>query len=115
MRILWLKDTYLNCFQLVFSLIFILAGTDEKTENFNEPRLCIRKFFPNKKCFIFDRPAQRKFLIHLEHVKEENMNPEFLEQEAEFCSYIFNNSEAKTLSGGITVNGPRESPPSTLS
>ncbi|XP_040854467.1 guanylate-binding protein 1-like [Ochotona curzoniae] len=82
-------------------------GTDEKTENFNEPRLCIRKFFPNKKCFIFDRPAQRKFLIHLEHVKEENMNPEFLEQEAEFCSYIFNNSEAKTLSGGITVNGPR--------
>ncbi|KAB0353826.1 hypothetical protein FD755_023479, partial [Muntiacus reevesi] len=31
-------------------------GTSPKDKTFNLPRLCIRKFFPKKKCFIFDRP-----------------------------------------------------------
>ncbi|OWK04781.1 hypothetical protein Celaphus_00002349, partial [Cervus elaphus hippelaphus] len=82
---------------------------DKKTKNFNEPRLCIRKFFPEKKCFIFDRPAHRKHLSHLEQLQEEDLNPEFREQVADFCFYILSHSKAKTLSGGITVNGPRES------
>uniref|UniRef100_F1MDI9 GB1/RHD3-type G domain-containing protein n=1 Tax=Bos taurus TaxID=9913 RepID=F1MDI9_BOVIN len=82
-------------------------GNDKKTKNFNEPRLCIRKFFPEKKCFIFDRPAHRKYLIHLEQLQEEDLNPKFREQVADFCFYILSHSKAKTLSGGITVNGPR--------
>ncbi|XP_010858667.1 PREDICTED: interferon-induced guanylate-binding protein 2-like [Bison bison bison] len=82
-------------------------GNDKKTKNFNEPRLCIRKFFPEKKCFIFDRPAYRKYLIHLEQLQEEDLNPEFREQVADFCFYILSHSKAKTLSGGIIVNGPR--------
>ncbi|KAM7097867.1 guanylate-binding protein 2-like isoform 17-T18 [Molossus nigricans] len=82
-------------------------GTDIKSKNFNEPRLCIRKFFPKKKCFIFDRPASRKHLIHLDQLQEKDLNPEFREQVEDFCSYIFKYSEAKTLSGGIIVNGPR--------
>ncbi|XP_065762202.1 guanylate-binding protein 1-like [Muntiacus reevesi] len=82
-------------------------GNDKKTKTFNEPRLCIRKFFPEKKCFIFDRPAHRKHLIHLEQLQEEDLNPEFREQVADFCCYILSHSKAKTLSGGITVNGPR--------
>ncbi|XFF75941.1 hypothetical protein AB1E18_002160 [Capra hircus] len=82
-------------------------GNDTKTKHFNEPRLCIRKFFPEKKCFIFDRPAHRKYLIHLEQLQEEDLNPEFREQVADFCFYILSHSKAKTLSGGITVNGPR--------
>ncbi|XP_066232947.1 guanylate-binding protein 2-like [Saccopteryx leptura] len=82
-------------------------GTNMEIKSFNEPRLCIRKFFPKKKCFIFDRPAQRKYLVHLEQLQEDDLNPEFTEQVADFCSYIFKYSEAKTLSGGITVNGPR--------
>ncbi|XP_024421239.2 guanylate-binding protein 2 [Desmodus rotundus] len=82
-------------------------GDNKKTKSFNEPRLCIRKFFPKKKCFIFDRPAQRKYLVHLEELQEEDLNPEFREQVAEFCFYIFKYSEAKTLSGGIIVTGPR--------
>nr|QKE61582.1 guanylate binding protein 2 [Lagothrix lagotricha] len=82
-------------------------GTDKKSKSFNDPRLCIRKFFPKRKCFIFDRPAQRKYLAHLEQLKEEDLNPDFIEQVAEFCSYILSHSNVKTLSGGITVNGPR--------
>lgn len=88
--------------------MFILPGNDKKTKSFNAPRLCIRKFFPEKKCFIFDRPAQRKYLVHLEQLPEEDVDPEFREQVEEFCSYILSHSKVKTLSGGITVNGPRE-------
>lgn len=73
------------------------------------PRLCIRKFFPKRKCFIFDRPAQRKQLSKLETLREEELCGEFVEQVAEFTSYIFSYSGVKTLSGGITVNGPRKS------
>uniref|UniRef100_A0A8D0VWL3 Guanylate binding protein 1, interferon-inducible n=1 Tax=Sus scrofa TaxID=9823 RepID=A0A8D0VWL3_PIG len=85
-------------------------GNDKKTKSFNETRLCIRKFFPEKKCFIFDRPAQRKYLVHLEQLPEEDVDPEFREQVEEFCSYILSHSKVKTLSGGITVNGPRDKP-----
>ncbi|XP_021010347.1 guanylate-binding protein 1, partial [Mus caroli] len=82
-------------------------GTDENTKKFNMPRLCIRKFFPKRKCFIFDRPGNRRQLSKLESIQEDQLNKEFLEQVEEFTSYIFSYSDVKTLSGGITVNGPR--------
>nr|AAD39746.1 guanylate binding protein 2 [Mus musculus] len=82
-------------------------GADKKTKSFNEPRLCIRKFFPKRKCFIFDRPAQRKQLTKLETLREEELCGEFVEQVAEFTSYILSYSSVKTLCGGIIVNGPR--------
>ncbi|XP_075396359.1 guanylate-binding protein 2 [Tenrec ecaudatus] len=82
-------------------------GDEKKLKSYNQPRLCIRKFFPQKKCFIFDRPASRKHLVRLEQLQEEDLNPDFVEQVAEFCSHIFCHSRVKTLSGGITVNGPR--------
>ncbi|KAM9241774.1 LOW QUALITY PROTEIN: guanylate-binding protein 1-like [Dugong dugon] len=80
--------------------------TSEKDKNFNLPRLCIQKFFPKKKCFIFDRPTHRKQLAKLETLQDDELDPEFVQQVAEFCSYIFSHSEIKTLSGGIKVNGP---------
>nr|XP_020725288.1 guanylate-binding protein 2-like isoform X2 [Odocoileus virginianus texanus] len=82
-------------------------GNDKKTKSFNELRLCIRKFFPEKKCFIFGYPANRNDPICLEQLQEEDLNPKFREQVADFCCYILSHSKAKTLSGGITVNGPR--------
>lgn len=82
-------------------------GTGEKIKNFNLPRLCIRMFFPKKKCFIFDRPTHRKKLGQLETMHDDELDPEFVRQVAEFCSYIFSNSKTKTLSGGIRIDGPR--------
>ncbi|XP_070261631.1 guanylate-binding protein 1-like isoform X2 [Myotis yumanensis] len=82
-------------------------GTSLKNEKFNLARLCIRKFFPEKKCFIFDRPTHRKKLGQLETMHDDELDPEFVQQAADFCSYIFSNSKVKTLSGGIQVNGPR--------
>ncbi|XP_012880068.1 PREDICTED: interferon-induced guanylate-binding protein 1-like [Dipodomys ordii] len=94
-----------KCLQIPFFNLSIGNGYKEK--NFNLPRLCIRKFFPKKKCFIFDRPAHRKKLGKLETLHDDELDSEFVKQVAEFCSYIFNNSKTKTISGGIKVNGPR--------
>ncbi|XP_057569816.1 guanylate-binding protein 1-like [Hippopotamus amphibius kiboko] len=82
-------------------------GTNQKDKNFNLPRLCIRQFFPNKKCFIFDRPTSRKKLGQLEELCDDDLDSEFVQQAAVFCSYIFSNSKTKTLSGDVKVNGPR--------
>lgn len=95
---------------LLSKVLFYLApGTSPKDKNFNLPRLCIRKFFPKKKCFIFDRPAHRRKLGQLETLHDDELDSEFVQQAASFCSYIFHNSKIKTLPGGIQVNGPRES------
>lgn len=96
-------------------LFYLPPGTSQKDKNFNLPRLCIRKFFPKKKCLIFDRPTHRKKLGQLETLHDDELDPKFLQQAAAFCSYIYNNSQTKTLSGGIKVNGPRESPSLSLS
>uniref|UniRef100_A0A0D9S6T7 Guanylate binding protein 3 n=1 Tax=Chlorocebus sabaeus TaxID=60711 RepID=A0A0D9S6T7_CHLSB len=85
----------------------LTQGTSEKDKTFNLPRLCIRKFFPKKKCFVFDCPVHCKKLAQLEKLHDEELDPEFVQQVADFCSYIFSNSKTKTLSGGIKVNGPR--------
>ncbi|XP_063553290.1 guanylate-binding protein 3 isoform X5 [Gorilla gorilla gorilla] len=85
----------------------LTQGTSEKDKNFNLPRLCIRKFFPKKKCFVFDLPIHHRKLAQLEKLQDEELDPEFVQQVADFCSYIFSNSKTKTLSGGIQVNGPR--------
>ncbi|XP_049731715.1 guanylate-binding protein 5-like [Elephas maximus indicus] len=82
-------------------------GTDQTVQNFNLPRLCIQKFFPMKKCFIFELPSHRKKLAQLETLRDDELDPEFVQQVAEFCSYIFSHSKIKALPGDIKVNGPR--------
>ncbi|XP_006759959.1 PREDICTED: guanylate-binding protein 5 [Myotis davidii] len=81
--------------------------TDENHKNFNLPRHCIQTFFARKKCFVFDSPTHRKKLAHLPTLPNDELDPDFVQQVADFCSYIFHHSKAKTLSGGIKVNGPR--------
>ncbi|XP_051050603.1 guanylate-binding protein 1-like [Phodopus roborovskii] len=83
------------------------TGQKEKEEKLNLPRLCIRKFFPKKKCFVFERPAHGKKLGQLESLQDQDLDSDFVEQVAEFCSYVFNCSQVKTILGGIKVNGPR--------
>nr|XP_048309675.1 guanylate-binding protein 1-like isoform X2 [Myodes glareolus] len=81
-------------------------GTDKKSKNLNESRLCIRKFFPKRTCFVFERPS-KKYGSKLETISEEDLREEFVEQVGEFTSYIFSSANVKTLTDGIVVNGPR--------
>ncbi|XP_051855998.1 guanylate-binding protein 7-like [Antechinus flavipes] len=83
-------------------------GNDSKVELINLPREGIRKFFPKRKCFTFDRPTNDKSLLaHLQDVQESQLEASFRNQTDNFCSYIFSNAKPKTLSGGIMVNGNR--------
>ncbi|XP_034356234.1 guanylate-binding protein 5-like [Arvicanthis niloticus] len=82
-------------------------GSDERTQTFNLPRMCIQKFFPVKKCFVFDSPARGNKLSQLQMLSSDELNPDFVQDLSEFCSHIFTHSKTKTLPGGIQVNGPR--------
>ncbi|XP_028643973.1 guanylate-binding protein 4-like [Grammomys surdaster] len=82
-------------------------GSSEEDKNYNLPRLCIRKFFPKRKCFVFYPPAQWKKLSELECLHDDELDSDFVKQAEDFCSFIFSSSKAKTLPGGIKVNGAR--------
>lgn len=87
--------------------LMLKQGSDERTQTFNLPRQCIQKFFPVKKCFVFDSPALGSKLSQLQTLNSDELNPDFVQNLSEFCSHIFTHSKTKTLPGGIQVNGPR--------
>ncbi|XP_054855242.1 guanylate-binding protein 1-like isoform X3 [Eublepharis macularius] len=74
-------------------------------QRYNLTRECIRLFFPTRKCFIFDRPTNRKNLDRLEDLQDSELDPEFLEQAERFCDHIYETSKAKTVPGGNIVTG----------
>uniref|UniRef100_A0A8B9WC76 GB1/RHD3-type G domain-containing protein n=1 Tax=Bos mutus grunniens TaxID=30521 RepID=A0A8B9WC76_BOSMU len=84
----------------------LIPGKDPKVQNSNMTRECIRKFFPKRKCFVFDRPTNdRKLLLHVEELSDNQLDVNFQKQSKDFCSYIFTRAKPKTLRGGITVTG----------
>ncbi|XP_020844437.1 guanylate-binding protein 1-like isoform X2 [Phascolarctos cinereus] len=87
--------------QYLENALKLKKGTSE------EARICIQKFFPNRKCFIFVPPAHRKKLKQLEELHDDELDIDFVENTKNFCDYIFKNAKAKTLPGGGTVNGFR--------
>ncbi|KAM5256394.1 guanylate-binding protein 6-like [Ctenodactylus gundi] len=96
------EDEYLE------NALKLLPGQNFKVQKSNLPRECIRNFFPNRKCFVFDWPMNDKRLLSsLENVSEDQMDPTFQEQTNAFCSYIFTHAKIKTLREGITVTGNR--------
>uniref|UniRef100_A0A8C0W3L9 GB1/RHD3-type G domain-containing protein n=1 Tax=Castor canadensis TaxID=51338 RepID=A0A8C0W3L9_CASCN len=99
--LVWTSDKYLE------NSLRLKPGKNQKIQNFNLPHLCIQKFSPVKKCFIFDSPTHWKKLAQLETLYDDELDPEFVQQVSEFCSYIFSHSKTKTLPGDIKVNGPR--------
>ncbi|XP_018972065.1 guanylate-binding protein 1-like [Cyprinus carpio] len=80
-------------------------GSSSQNEQYNLPRRCLRHFFAVKKCFVFPRPASTQNMRKMEKLTEKELDSEFLEQANNFCCYIYNNSEPKTVTGGQTVTG----------
>ncbi|XP_027251673.1 guanylate-binding protein 1-like isoform X2 [Cricetulus griseus] len=83
------------------------TGQRDKVKDLNLPQLCIHKFFPKKKCFVFERPTHGRKVGQMESLQDQDLDSDFVEQVAEFCSYLFSSSKVKMLSGCIKVNGPR--------
>ncbi|XP_062960379.1 guanylate-binding protein 4-like [Cynocephalus volans] len=86
----------------------LIPGKNPKIQDSNMPRECIRHFFPNRKCFVFDWPTSDKNLLsHMDDISEDQLDSNFQEQSKNFCSYIFTNAKTKTLREGIIVTGNR--------
>ncbi|XP_063070809.1 guanylate-binding protein 1-like [Engraulis encrasicolus] len=81
------------------------AGTSRKVTDYNLPRECIRKYFPSRKCFIFPFPTNPDKVDLLDTLKSSDLDSKFLEVTTRFCAFVFDNSPAKKLSDGYTVNG----------
>ncbi|XP_052493084.1 guanylate-binding protein 6-like [Budorcas taxicolor] len=96
------EDQYLE------NALKLIPGKNPKARTSNLPRECIRHFFPTRKCFVFGWPTNDKELLYnIENVSEDQLDPKFLEQTNNFCSYIFTNAKIKTLKEGIMVTGNR--------
>ncbi|KAM7097863.1 guanylate-binding protein 7-like isoform 13-T14 [Molossus nigricans] len=94
------EDEYLE------NALKLIPGEDPKIQKSNMPREYIRKFFPRRKCFVFDWPTNdKKLLQHMEKVSENQLGREFQEQSRTFCTYIFTHAKTKTLRQGITITG----------
>eukprot|EP00079_Xenopus_tropicalis_P012324 XP_002939179.2 PREDICTED: guanylate-binding protein 1-like [Xenopus tropicalis] len=91
--------------QYLLDALELKKGVGKKVQDYNLPRQCIRHYFHSHKCFVFDRPASKADLQRLEELQQSELEPEFVEKTAKFCSYIYGNSNAKTLVGGYTVTG----------
>ncbi|CAO2639110.1 Guanylate-binding protein 6 [Lemmus lemmus] len=84
----------------------LIPGDNRRIKASNLSRECIRHFFPNRKCFVFDQPTHDKALLRkLGTISEEQLDPMFLEQTRAFVSHIFTHGKIKTLREGIKVTG----------
>ncbi|XP_053547064.1 guanylate-binding protein 1 isoform X2 [Bombina bombina] len=93
------EDDYLQ------NSLMLKRGTSKKVQEYNLPRECIRHYFHSHKCFVFDRPADKEGLNKLDQIPESQLEPDFLHQTEKFLSYVYKNSQIKTLAGGYPLNG----------
>ncbi|XP_023603436.1 guanylate-binding protein 4-like [Myotis lucifugus] len=99
------EDEYLE------NALKFVSGENSKIQHSKMPREYIRKFFPKRKCFTFERPTNNISLLqHMEGVSENQLESRFQVQTKNFCNYIFTAAKTKTLREGIIVTGNRESP-----
>ncbi|XP_070261640.1 guanylate-binding protein 7-like isoform X1 [Myotis yumanensis] len=94
------EDEYLE------NALKLVPGKDHQTQKSNVPREYIRKFFPRRKCFVFDQPANDKKVLHcMEEMSESQLEWNFQEQSKNFCQYILTHAKTKTLREEIIVTG----------
>lgn len=90
------------------SLQDITPVKSPRTQEQNKARKTIRKFFPRRKCFVFDFPSSdEKILKTIEQVSETKLQPTFVEQTKYFSQFILENVPPKRLKGGMAVTGSR--------
>ncbi|KAM6306384.1 LOW QUALITY PROTEIN: guanylate-binding protein 1-like, partial [Aegotheles albertisi] len=80
------------------------AGSSTETQRYNEPWKCIHQFFPHHKGFVFDQPASKSDLLHLEELQDDKIDPEF-QQVKKLCSHVWEKCPPKTIPGGHIMTG----------
>ncbi|XP_031418352.1 guanylate-binding protein 1-like [Clupea harengus] len=82
-------------------------GQSTKVLTYNQPRQCIRNFFPTRKCFTFPFPTLTSNMTLLDSMAEADLCPDFLGVADRFCKNVFAESRVKRVWGGHKVTGSR--------
>ncbi|XP_065605782.1 guanylate-binding protein 1-like [Cyrtonyx montezumae] len=80
-------------------------GHGRKVQNYNGTRLCLRNYFPTRKCFVLPPPLATEEHGSLEELPEAALAPRFLQQAARFCDYVLGSTWPKVLPDGGAVTG----------
>ena len=83
----------------------LLQGTDEDTMRKNKPRQCIRKYFPKRHCFTFERPGNTKALRNLDKMSDKDLEKQFVEDTKRFLNYVWNNCKPMETQNGHPITG----------
>ncbi|XP_030640722.1 guanylate-binding protein 1-like [Chanos chanos] len=91
--------------QYLDSALKLKTGSSRKIEEYNQPRRCLREFFSERKCFVFERPTSVEKMKKMEQLTDTDLEANFVKQTQDFCSYIFTNARAKTIREGLGLTG----------
>ncbi|XP_030641369.1 guanylate-binding protein 1-like [Chanos chanos] len=91
--------------QYLDSALKLKKGSSPEVSRYNQLRTCLREYFSGRKCFVLERPASSKKMKQMEQLTDADLDPSFVEQAQDFCTYVFKNIEAKTMSGGLSLTG----------
>ncbi|XP_043541362.1 guanylate-binding protein 1-like, partial [Chiloscyllium plagiosum] len=80
-------------------------GSSATVQKYNLPRECIRNYFPTRKCFVFDRPADKDTMRNMDEVPDSCLDAAFVNQSQTFVQYVYRTAQTKTLKGGYPVTG----------
>lgn len=81
------------------------TGHGRKVQNYNGTRLCLRNYFPTRKCFVLPPPLGTEECGRMEELPEAALAPRFLQQAAQFCNYVLSSTRLKTLPDGRALTG----------
>ncbi|XP_045187468.2 guanylate-binding protein 1-like isoform X2 [Mercenaria mercenaria] len=82
----------------------VKKGKQDELDEYNLPRILIRRYFKNRKCFRFRKPVKRDQLKELMTLSENSLKREFRETLDKFRNYIFS-CNPKLLKSGKAING----------
>ncbi|XP_041940250.1 guanylate-binding protein 1 [Alosa sapidissima] len=100
-----LNDKPITADQYLENALKLKPGHSAKILRHNQVRQGLRDFFAERRCFVFERPADTKNMRRMEELTDADLDSDFVEAAKQFCSHIFSSTKPKTMRGGLGVTG----------
>ncbi|XP_062378401.1 guanylate-binding protein 1-like [Sardina pilchardus] len=81
------------------------ARSPPGVEKHNKVRQNLRDFFAERRCFVMERPANSRAMKRMEELTDADLDPSFVQQVQDFCSYVHYSAQVKTMRGGRGLTG----------
>lgn len=75
---------------------------------YNELQCRLRNFFPHHKLFTLEQPVADRVLAQMEVLRDDQLQPQFRQQEEAFCQHIWKEAPVKVLLNSSQVTGRGE-------